>query len=73
MIARERSETPVADKILWNVSEAAQALGVSVRTVWRLKAEHGLPFTMLGNSVRFIPEEIKKYCLDRQEQETVSA
>lgn len=46
--------------------EAAEFLGVSERTVRRLR-EKGLPFVTLGGSVRFRVSTLRSW-LDRQEQ-----
>lgn len=64
MIAKEQKSV---EKLVWNVRETAQHLGVSERTVWRLKAEEQLPYTMIGGRVKFIPQDIRQYCLDRRQ------
>lgn len=42
--------------------EAAQALGISERTLWSLTAPRGpLPCVKIGRSVRYCPDALKAY------------
>ena len=78
MIARGNSkesggDKPAVEKIVWSAHETAAHLGVSVRTVWRLKAEHGLPFSEIGGRIKFIPSDVEQYCRDRRKVTTADS
>ena len=53
-------------KILLNKSEAAEALGVSVSTVDRLRRDAGLPVVKLEGLVMFRPEALKQWARDKE-------
>ncbi len=54
---------------LMTAKEVAEILAVSEKTVYRWSASGVLPCFRQGRVIRFIPEEIKKYILDRTEGE----
>lgn len=53
---------------LWNVSQVAHFLGISVRTVRDHVYRRRIPFRKVNKSVRFSPEEIERWTLPKQEK-----
>jgi excisionase family DNA binding protein len=45
----------------WRVQEVAEALKISVQTVYRYVADGEIPFYKLNRSVRFKPSEIEHW------------
>ncbi|WP_461257362.1 helix-turn-helix domain-containing protein [Treponema sp. R80B11-R83G3] len=45
----------------WKVNEAAAALQVSVKTIYRYVANGEIPFHKLNRAVRFKPSEIENW------------
>ena len=51
-----------------NARKAAELLGVSERTVWKLKVEGKLPYVNIGGRTLFRPKTLEKYI---EEQEVI--
>lgn len=50
-----------------NVDQAAVLLGLSVPSIWRLKATEGLPYRKIGNGrVVFLRDELLTWIKDRK-------
>ena len=49
-----------------NSRKAAELLGVSERTVWKLKGEGEIPYVNIGGRTLFRPETLEKY-IEEQE------
>jgi excisionase family DNA binding protein len=49
---------------LMNIEQVAERLGVSVRHMRRLVAEHRIPFVKWGHLLRFDPEEVDRWIED---------
>jgi excisionase family DNA binding protein len=47
--------------LVWKPEEAAQALTVSVPTLWRLVKRQGLPVIRMGRVVRFDPADVQAW------------
>jgi excisionase family DNA binding protein len=45
----------------WKVQDVAEALQISVQTVYRYVANDEIPFIKLNRSVRFKPSEIERW------------
>jgi excisionase family DNA binding protein len=58
MIPSEQAKLP---KLLWNCREAAAALSISLRTLWTLTNEGRVPCVRIGRSVRYDPEDIRRW------------
>lgn len=54
---------------LMTAKEVAEILAVSEKTVYRWSATGVLPCFRQGRVIRFVPEEIKKFVLDRRDGE----
>ncbi|OGD70188.1 hypothetical protein A3A84_00340 [Candidatus Collierbacteria bacterium RIFCSPLOWO2_01_FULL_50_23] len=46
---------------LYSVKQVAEKFGVTDRTVWRLVEKEQLPYTRVGNQVRFLGEHMNNY------------
>lgn len=46
---------------LLTYNEVAEFLGISKRTVQRLKIQRKLPFCTVGGQIRFSPKDIQRY------------
>jgi len=57
---------PCAD--LWTPRRAAQALGVSLRTLatWRSTGRHDLPFLKVGRLVRYREQDVARWLESRR-------
>lgn len=51
----------MADKVLWNVKEAAEALGLSEQSVYHRVSKGTLPYVKIGTLVRFRPKELQRW------------
>lgn len=61
-----RRKTSTSDRLL-RVAEVAQALGVSVRQVWKLRASSELPSPIkLGGSTRWRESELQAWIRGRR-------
>ena len=48
-------------KLLYNIQEVAECLGVTDRTVYKWIDEHGFPVLKIGGSVRFSPKAVQEW------------
>lgn len=48
-------------RILLTEQEAAQALGISPRALWQLRADGDVPFVSIGRSVRYRPSDLEAW------------
>jgi excisionase family DNA binding protein len=48
-------------KLLWTSREAAGALSVSERTLWKLTNEGDIPCVRIGRAVRYDPADIRAW------------
>jgi excisionase family DNA binding protein len=48
-------------KLLWTSREAAAALNISERTLWKLTNEAKMPCVRIGRAVRYDPEDIRAW------------
>jgi excisionase family DNA binding protein len=55
------SEHPENRKLLWTTREAAAAMNISPRTLWTLTAEHKIRCVRIRRSVRYDPEDIRRF------------
>lgn len=60
---RNRSGHPGSDRLL-NVNEVAETLGVSIRTVWALRATGELPAYKVRHLTRWRRTDIYRYMAD---------
>jgi excisionase family DNA binding protein len=49
-----------------NSRKAAELLGVSERTVWKLKGEGKLPYVSIGGRTLFRPETLEHYISEHE-------
>jgi len=58
------------EKLLLNSRQAAEALGISKRTLWRLTFEvsPALPHVRLGRSVRYRPEDLEAFIESKRKE-----
>lgn len=52
---------PFQTEELYSVKQVADKFGVTDRTVWRLIEKDQLPYTRVGNQVRFLGEHMNNY------------
>jgi excisionase family DNA binding protein len=55
----EVGSTP--DALLWKAPEAAQALGISERSLWTLTQQGVIPHVKIGRSVRYAPGDLRAW------------
>lgn len=48
-------------KLLWTCREAAAALSISERTLWKLTNEGDIPCVRIGRAVRYDPADISTW------------
>jgi excisionase family DNA binding protein len=48
-------------RLLWTCREAAAALNVSERTLWKLTNEGDIPCVRIGRAVRYDPADIRAW------------
>ena len=60
----EHIETP---RLLWKSREAAAALCISERTLWKLTDEGKIPCVRIGRAVRYDPADIRSW-IDSQKK-----
>lgn len=60
---RNHSGHPGSDRLL-NVAEVAEYLGISIRTVWALRATGELPAYKVGHLTRWRRTDIYRYMSD---------
>ena len=53
-------------KALWDIDQVAERLNTSVRHVRRLVYERRIPYLKIGHFVRFDPDAIDVWIVDRQ-------
>ena len=53
--------------------EVAAELGVSLRTVYTYRSDHGLPSMQVGGVVRFDPARIEEWLTGRTERDEIEA
>jgi len=60
----------VEKQLLLSPRDAAKALGISERTLWRLTFEQtpALPHVRLGRSVRYRPEDLETYIESKRKE-----
>lgn len=51
---------PIPIEQLWTVDQAAYYMQVSAKTVYNRRKD-GLPYSLIGGAVRFIPADVKAY------------
>lgn len=51
----------MSDKVLWDVNEVAEALGLTPSSVYHRVSEGTLPYVKVGTLVRFRPKEIARW------------
>lgn len=51
----------MGEEPLWTVTDVAQFLSVTTKTVRAWQLEHKLPFLKIGGTVRFVPAEIRTW------------
>ena len=56
-------QNPTKDKLL-NTKEAAEALGISLRTLMEKRRRNEISYIQHGDIVRFRPEDIQQYLMD---------
>lgn len=49
------------DEPLWTADDVARFLSVSATTVRAWQQAHRLPFIKIGGTVRFVPEDIRRW------------
>jgi len=54
----------MVDEPLWTVRSAAEFLSVSEATVRAWQHAHLLPFIKIGGSIRFVPDELRRWVAD---------
>ncbi len=64
-IASSEKILSVQDEALWTTQQVAQYLHISLKSVFNLR-KNGLPYVQLGGAVRFMPQEIKDYLVNRR-------
>jgi excisionase family DNA binding protein len=52
------------DEPLWTVRSAAEFLSVSEATVRAWQHAHLVPFIKIGGSIRFVPDELRRWVAD---------
>ncbi|MHB8157110.1 MAG: helix-turn-helix domain-containing protein [Desulfocucumaceae bacterium] len=56
--------------LLWNVKQAAEALGLSVHTLYSWVSQgNRIPFVKLGNRTMFDPVDLQKWINDHKTQQ----
>ena len=53
------------DQLLLTSRQAAQALQISERKLWSMKASGEIPHVLLGRSVRYDPRDLQR-CIDER-------
>lgn len=48
-------------KHLWGVNECAQALGLSIATIYAFVHQNRIPYIKLGRALRFHPDRIREW------------
>ena len=62
----ERVEQRVPERLLLNVREVAELLGISERTVWKMASCHELPAPLrIGRSQRWSKKALEEWIADR--------
>ncbi|MBI1859820.1 MAG: helix-turn-helix domain-containing protein [Deltaproteobacteria bacterium] len=46
---------------VWTIEDLARELKISVRNVYRLTSQDKIPFSKIGKSVRFSPDQIEEW------------
>lgn len=59
------------DALAVDEKTAAKLLGLSIRMLFKLRQEQGLPFVRLGSAIRYRPEALARF-LHEREQSTVT-
>lgn len=55
-------------KLLLSAMEAADALGISARTLWSLSVPRGdLPIVRIGSRIAYSPEDLKTFIESRRQ------
>ena len=55
---------------LWNANQCAQALGLSIATIYALVHQKRIPHIKIGRALRFHPERIREWA-EKQAKEPV--
>lgn len=58
---------------LWTSRQAAQALGISERTLWGLMRSGAIPCVPIGRSVRYDPADLRAWIAARKVRRTLDA
>lgn len=63
-VLRERNA--VTTPLLWTVAQAAEELQVSSKHMYRLVKENRIPYIRVGASLRFSPDELRRWLTAKQ-------
>lgn len=58
------------ERLLWNIREAAQALNVSTRTIWKYSKDGYIPSIKIGRSTRFCKKQLEQFIDDNLKYKT---
>ena len=61
------SPTVIEKRLLLTSRQAAEALQISERKLWSMKAAGEIPHVLLGRSVRYDPRDLQR-CIDEQKK-----
>jgi excisionase family DNA binding protein len=71
MTHSENHQPPMPDAPCLDAQDVAEILGVSLRTIDRLRQSGSLTFRRVGHQIRFVPQDVADY-LDRSRVSAVS-
>lgn len=57
-------------RLLWNIREAAEALDVSTRTVWKYSQDGYIPSIKIGKNTRFCKRQLEQFIDDNLKYRT---
>lgn len=60
MVNQKTQITPV-ERLLWNIRQAAEALGLSVHTLYSWVSQRRIPFVKVGKRTMFDPMDIAQW------------
>tara|TARA_B100000676_G_C17657747_1_gene619854 strand:- start:304 stop:507 length:204 start_codon:yes stop_codon:yes gene_type:complete len=61
------SPTVIEKRLLLTPRQAAEALQISERKLWGMKAAGEIPHVLLGRSVRYDPQDLQR-CIDERKK-----
>lgn len=64
-----RNPPPAPERLALRPREAAEALGISPRTLWRLTREAVIPHVRLGRAVLYPADELRAWLAERARTE----